>query len=138
MNFTIFYSYIDLCPWLQVDGSGLGIQPLVPRCEETNWTHLSTLLTLPSILMLSQSLPPTLRTPWRPLFNSRLHGESFATLSKCITDKGPCIMIIKDTGGSVFGAYASEGWVHKAHFYGKWLQGFSAQLRALAQLSLCY
>ena len=107
-------------PWpLQVDSSSLAIRPLVPLCEEVNWARLSTLLTLPAILTLSQSLPPTMRAPWCPVFNSRQHGESFATLSKCITDKGPCVMVIKDTRGNVFGGFASEGWVHNAQFYGK-------------------
>ncbi|ELT96874.1 hypothetical protein CAPTEDRAFT_224517 [Capitella teleta] len=92
--------------------SGLAIRPLLPVCEEINWARMSTVLTLPSILALCQSLPTDRRSPWQPLFNSRYHGESFATMSKCILDKGPSLMVIRDNRGHVFGGFASEGGSH--------------------------
>ena len=91
---------------------------LVPRCEGAIWSKFWTLLNLPTLLLLNASIPPGLQTPWRMLFSSRVHGESFSTLLKHILHKGPCVIIVKDTDGDVFGGFTGESLTVKPQFTG--------------------
>ncbi|XP_070575848.1 MTOR-associated protein MEAK7-like isoform X2 [Ptychodera flava] len=91
-----------------------------PVCQDVNfmWSKLNSILDIPSVLFLNHHLPQKLKSEWRLLFSTRLHGESFATFFQDISDKGPNIIIVKDTDGHVFGGFASETWLSQANFYG--------------------
>ncbi|XP_002741638.1 MTOR-associated protein MEAK7-like [Saccoglossus kowalevskii] len=93
---------------------------IFPLCQDVKfiWNKLQTLLDIPSMLMLNQHLPGKLKTEWRLLFSTRLHGESFATFLQHITLKGPTIILVKDHDGHMFGGFASEEWKTQAQFYG--------------------
>lgn len=53
-----------------------------------------------------------------PLFSSSHDGESFSTLVGRIVGKGPTLLVVRDTGGHVFGGYAAQSWSIGPSFYG--------------------
>lgn len=53
-----------------------------------------------------------------PLFSSNHHGESFSTLVGRIANKGPTLLVVRDTGGHVFGGFAAQSWNIGPSFYG--------------------
>jgi len=70
------------------------------------------------VLFLNSILPHDLKTEWRLLFSTSRHGQSFSTLVAKILDKGPSLLIVKDTDGYVFGGFASVKWVVGPNFAG--------------------
>ena len=54
-----------------------------------------------------------------------LHSNSWREL-QCfihqITNQGPMIIVARDTGGHIFGGFASVSWSIKSHFVGKYAQ----------------
>jgi len=55
---------------------------------------------------------------WELIYSLSDHGSSFITLYDKIVDKGPLIMVIKDTQDQVFGAYIPESVHVSTRFYG--------------------
>ena len=53
-----------------------------------------------------------------PLFSSSQHGESFSTLVGRIVKQGPVLLVLRDTGGNVFGGFASQSWTISPEFTG--------------------
>lgn len=87
----------------------LTTQPsLLPVAQDIPWTKASSLLDVPSLLLLNRHLPHQLRLQWRFLYSSLIHGASFATFLSHIKDKGPIILVVKDSNGNVFGSFVSE------------------------------
>ena len=68
--------------------------------------------------LLACHIPPSLRGPARQLFCSRRDGESFAKLTECVLKKGPTLLVVRDTEGSVFGGFASQSWEINPNFRG--------------------
>ncbi|XP_077982392.1 MTOR-associated protein MEAK7-like [Glandiceps talaboti] len=93
---------------------------MVPRCKDVtfSWHKLQPILDIPSILFLNSILPKRLKSEWRLLFSSRLHGESFNTMAQNIVHQGPSIVLVKDRDGHIFGGFATDAWEAQAHFYG--------------------
>lgn len=91
---------------------------LVPDCKGMKERGLVSLFDIPSIIYINSHLPAELQHKWRLLFSSRLHGESFSQLCRHIVDKGPCIMILRDSDGFIFGGFASQSWEVKPQFQG--------------------
>ncbi|KFP24224.1 TLD domain-containing protein 1, partial [Colius striatus] len=91
---------------------------LVPHCKGIKGRGFVSLLDIPSIIYINSHLPAELQHKWQLLFSSRLHGESFSQLCRHIVDKGPCIMILKDLDGYIFGGFASHSWEVKPQFQG--------------------
>ncbi|KAL1115106.1 hypothetical protein AAG570_007137, partial [Ranatra chinensis] len=56
--------------------------------------------------------------PWRLLFSTRTHGESWATFFKSLLAQGPTLIVVQDPEGATFGFYASQSWECKSTFYG--------------------
>ncbi|NXG34266.1 TLDC1 protein, partial [Dromaius novaehollandiae] len=83
---------------------------LVPDCKGLKGRGLTSLLDIPSIIYVNSHLPAELQQKWRLLFSSRVHGESFTQLCGHIVNKGPCIVILKDLDGYIFGGFASHSW----------------------------
>ncbi|XP_055300789.1 MTOR-associated protein MEAK7 isoform X2 [Sitodiplosis mosellana] len=82
---------------------------LLPYCEGLQYVPDYPAFTdISQMLFINSNLPGDYRHKWRFLFSSQIHGESFSTLMGRIVDQGPCVIIIEDTNGSVFGGFASE------------------------------
>lgn len=79
----------------------------------------SQLLDQASAIFVNSALPFEVRGRLYPLFSSRHHGESFSTLCKQIIDHGPTLLLVKDKGGFVFGAYAADSWRYHPQFTGE-------------------
>ncbi|KAG1660219.1 hypothetical protein FOA52_005088 [Chlamydomonas sp. UWO 241] len=56
--------------------------------------------------------------PWELSFSTRQHGVSLATLFRRSGRSGPTLLVVRDTGGHVFGCYSADGWRLSTRFYG--------------------
>ncbi|XP_056455067.1 MTOR-associated protein MEAK7 isoform X2 [Gadus chalcogrammus] len=83
---------------------------LLPACLEAPWSKLKCLLDLPTLMFLAPQLPDSYSAPWRLLFTTQLHGESFSRMVAGLSKRGPTLLLIRDTRGHVFGAFASHAW----------------------------
>ncbi|KAM4618715.1 MTOR-associated protein MEAK7 isoform 1-T2 [Polymixia lowei] len=100
---------------------GLSSRPpptLLPPCRETPWNELRCLLDLPTLMFLAPQLPDRYSAPWKLLFSTRLHGESFTRMVAGLMKRGPTLLLIRDTKGHVFGGFASHAWELKPQFQG--------------------
>ncbi|XP_032086430.1 MTOR-associated protein MEAK7 [Thamnophis elegans] len=92
---------------------------LLPACRGLQATAaFVSLLDLPSITYLNSHLPSELRDKWQLVFASGIHGESFSQLCGHIVSQGPCLLVLKDTDGHVFGGFSSCSWEVKPQFQG--------------------
>ncbi|KAM6946212.1 MTOR-associated protein MEAK7 [Aplochiton taeniatus] len=91
---------------------------LLPPCRETPLNNLHCMLDLPTLMFLAPQLPDSYSAPWKLLFSTRLHGESFSRLMGNCTKQGPTVLLLKDTKGHVFGGFASHAWELKPKFQG--------------------
>ncbi|XP_062317177.1 MTOR-associated protein MEAK7 [Osmerus eperlanus] len=112
--------YLDL---LISEGLGVALSsqpppPLLPPCQVAPWGKLRCLLDLPSLMFLTPQLPEGLSSPWRLLFSTQLHGESFSRVVGSCQRKGPSLLLVRDTKGHVFGGFASQSWEIKPQFQG--------------------
>ncbi|XP_019120451.2 MTOR-associated protein MEAK7 [Larimichthys crocea] len=103
---------------LNVSLSGRPAPTLLPPCRETPWKELKSLLDLPTLMFLAPQLPDSYSAPWRLVFSTRLHGESFTRMVAGLTKRGPTLLLIRDTKGHVFGGFASHAWEIKPQFQG--------------------
>ncbi|KAM9854413.1 MTOR-associated protein MEAK7 [Aulostomus maculatus] len=103
---------------LSVTLCGRMAPPLLPPCRETPWKELTCLLDVPTLMFLAPQLPDRYSPPWRLVFSTRLHGESFTRMVAGLTKRGPTLLLIKDTKGHVFGGFASHAWEVKPKFQG--------------------
>ena len=113
----------DLCSQTasaETDTSVLHHLPSLPACQGADWRKLTSQLDIPSLLVLNQGLPHHLRDQWRFLYSSGLHGASFATLLSHMTRRGPTVLLVRDSGGHLFGGFAADSWEIGPSFTGKW------------------
>ncbi|CAN9498677.1 unnamed protein product [Ophioblennius macclurei] len=103
---------------LKVSLSGRPSPTLLPPCRETPWKEAQSLLDLPTLMFLSPQLPDGCGAPWRLVFSTQLHGESFTRMLSGLTKRGATLLLVKDTKGHVFGGFASHGWEVKPQFQG--------------------
>ncbi|NP_001086719.1 MTOR-associated protein MEAK7 [Xenopus laevis] len=94
------------------------MKTLLPKCTGMKNTSFVSLLDLPAVMHLNYYLPYEVQHKWRLLFSSQIHGESFSQLCGHILDQGPCLLIVKDSDGFVFGGFASQSWKVKPQFQG--------------------
>ncbi|XP_065139543.1 MTOR-associated protein MEAK7 [Paramisgurnus dabryanus] len=106
-------------------GEGLGVglpsnppPTLLPQCQCVPWRDLRCLLNLPLLMFLSPQLPAGHSAPWRLLFSTNIHGESFTRLVGNCKGRGPTVLLMKDTKGHIFGGFASQSWEVKPQFQG--------------------
>uniref|UniRef100_A0A3P9MUE1 MTOR-associated protein MEAK7 n=1 Tax=Poecilia reticulata TaxID=8081 RepID=A0A3P9MUE1_POERE len=57
--------------------------------------------------------------PWRLVFSTQLHGESFTKMAAALQHHGPTLLLLRDSRGHVFGGFASTAWEHKPQFQGR-------------------
>ncbi|XP_044125318.1 MTOR-associated protein MEAK7 [Bufo gargarizans] len=94
------------------------VSSLVPRCRRGRAPGFSSLLDLPAIMYLNSHLPSEMQHKWRLLFTSRVHGESFSQLCGHLLDQGPSLLVLRDSGGCIFGGFAAQNWEAKPQFQG--------------------
>ncbi|XP_037372161.1 MTOR-associated protein MEAK7 [Talpa occidentalis] len=98
--------------------SSLNLATLVPERQVAQGREFESLLDVPSLLYINSHLPAERRHRWRLLFASELHGHSFAQLLGHIVHQGPCVTLLEDHDGHVFGGFASCSWEVKPQFQG--------------------
>lgn len=92
---------------------------LLPTCENINYMpDYPCFIDISQILFINSQLPNELRSKWRFLFSSQIHGESFSTLLGRIMDQGPSIIVVEDTNGHIFGGFATDSWSLSPNFVG--------------------
>ncbi|CAH2324077.1 Hypothetical predicted protein [Pelobates cultripes] len=94
------------------------LRNLVPTCRGVKKPSFVSLLDLPSVMFLNSHLPSEVQHKWRLLFSTSIHGESFSKLCGHIVDQGPCLLVLKDSDGFVFGGFASQTWEVKPQYQG--------------------
>ncbi|XP_049642718.1 MTOR-associated protein MEAK7 [Suncus etruscus] len=95
-----------------------GPAPLVPKRQVEPGQDFASLLDVMSVIFINSHLPPQWRHRWHLLFASDLHGCSFAHLCRRITHRGPCLLLLQDHDGHVFGGFSSCSWEVKPQFQG--------------------
>ena len=54
---------------------------------------------------------------WRLLYRASEHGYSAESFHKCCDNKGPTLIIIKSSGGWIFGGYTTKSWSGDCIYY---------------------
>ncbi|XP_036045019.1 MTOR-associated protein MEAK7 isoform X3 [Onychomys torridus] len=98
--------------------SALDLSTLVPECHVGPGQPLESTLDVLSVIYLNSHLAVEQRHRWRLLFSTQLHGQSFSQLCGHITHQGPCLLVLEDRDGHVFGGFASCSWEVKPQFQG--------------------
>ena len=93
---------------------------LPPITNGPNDKFSSSLLDRSTILALNSFIPAITRGKLYPLFSSAGHGESFSSMCSRAVNKGPTLLVVKDTGGCVFGVYAADSWKIGPQFFGEY------------------
>lgn len=89
------------------------LQPL-PQLEHGE----SALLRAADLRLLAEALPPHCRHRWRLLFSSARDGASFSRLCAMTVGRAPVLLVVRDTGGAVFGGVCTQPLQKAPHFYG--------------------
>ena len=77
--------------------------------------------------LLAARLPLDCGLRWRQLYSSRTHGRAWPAFVAKVAERGPTVLVIRDTEGHVFGGYAPESWEKQANcFFGE--EGYSSQV----------
>lgn len=68
---------------------------------------------------LCSALPARHRqSRWRLLYSTARHGMSLNTLYRSCQNRKPCVLLVRDMQGHVFGCYTSESWRKHHRYYG--------------------
>ncbi|XP_073459858.1 MTOR-associated protein MEAK7-like [Aquarana catesbeiana] len=94
------------------------LRSLIPTCKMGNWADYCSLLDFPSIIFLNYHLPAEMQHRWRLLFSTLVYGRSFIQLCTHLVDKGPTLLVLRDTNGFIFGGFASPNWEVKPQIQG--------------------
>lgn len=97
----------------------LDLATLVPERHVDQERVFESVLDILSVIYINSHLPREQRHRWRLLFSSKLHGHSFTQLCGHITQQGPCVVLVEDHDGHVFGGFASCSWEVKPQFQGE-------------------
>ncbi|XP_043754124.1 MTOR-associated protein MEAK7 isoform X3 [Cervus elaphus] len=111
LSLIIHQGFLLLC-------STLELAALVPERQVDPQREFASLLDILSVIYINSHLPQERRLRWRLLFATELHGNSFAQLCGRITHRGPCLVLLEDCDGHVFGGFASCSWEVKPQFQG--------------------
>lgn len=110
---------------------------LVPRRQVDQGQEFESVLDVLSVIYINSHLPRERQHRWHLIFSSELHGHSFAQLCGRLPHQGPCVALLEDHDGHVFGGFASCSWEIKPQFQGKsWPQGYPVVARCLLQVSV--
>lgn len=103
---------------LRLLNSFLDLSTLVPECHVDQGQPFESILDVLPVIYLNSHLAIEQRHRWRLLFSTQLHGQSFSQLCSHITHQGPCLVVLEDRDGYVFGGFASRSWEVKPQFQG--------------------
>ncbi|XP_051024872.1 MTOR-associated protein MEAK7 [Acomys russatus] len=103
---------------LHLLSSPLDLSTLVPKCQVDQGRPFESILDVLSVIYLNSHLAAEHRQSWRLLFSTQLHGQSFSQLCSHITYQGPCLVVLEDRDGYIFGGFASCSWEVKPQFQG--------------------
>ena len=106
------------------------LQPL-PQLEHGE----SALLRAADLRLLAEALPPHCRHRWRLLFSSARDGASFSRLCAMTVGRAPVLLVVRDTGGAVFGGVCTQPLQKAPHFYGAHAVRVSQHKRFLCWLT---
>ena len=90
------------------------LQPL-PQLEQGE----SALLRPADLRLLAEALPPQCRHRWRLLFSSARDGASFSRLCALTVGRAPVLLVVRDTGGAVFGGVCTQPLQKSPRFFGE-------------------
>eukprot|EP00971_Amphidinium_carterae_P002973 58256-Amphidinium_carterae.1 len=83
----------------------------VPACNFTSSLSAS------AVSQIREQLPAHLRfKEWHLAYAPDVHGTSLRTFYRA--QQGPNVLVVRDTGGAVFGGYAAESWRQADSSYG--------------------
>ena len=108
----------DVRAHLGMEGSEYALLPRKIQHPLFREDFPSALLDLCSWTFLNSCFPSHLKGRVFPLFSSVRHGQSFSTFCRQLLVRGPTLLVIKDTGGNVFGGFAADGWRYGPQFIG--------------------
>lgn len=92
---------------------------LPPITHGHNDNFSSTILDRAMVIGLNSFIPAGVRGKLYPLFSSVKHGESFSAMCSRAVNKGPTLLIVRDTKGYIFGVFAAVNWKFGPQFFGK-------------------
>jgi len=92
--------------------------PLVPTLHSNCDSSTNLLVHAAHAWIIGSMLQDHQRAQWSLLYNSKLHGTSLSTFVGKCTGRGAAILVVKDTKGHIFGAFAAEPWRIHADFFG--------------------
>ncbi|XP_004584280.2 MTOR-associated protein MEAK7 [Ochotona princeps] len=98
--------------------SPLPLATLVPKRIVDPGQDFESVLDVLSVIYINSHLPREQQRCWRLLFSSQLHGHSFSQLCGRMAQRGPCVTLLEDHDGHVFGGFASCSWEVKPQFQG--------------------
>ncbi|ELW62935.1 hypothetical protein TREES_T100001726 [Tupaia chinensis] len=98
--------------------SSLDLAALLPERQADPEREFESTLDVLSVIHIHSHLPREQRGRWSLLFSSELHGHSFSQLCGHIAQQGPCVTVLEDHDGHVFGGFASCSWEVKPQFQG--------------------
>lgn len=84
----------------------------------TTQTVIPEYLDVLSCWLLKVEMNPEDQEDWKVIYSMNDSGHSWQQFSKSVVQKGPTLLIVKDTFGNIFGAYARESWSPSPNFYG--------------------
>lgn len=99
--------------------SSLDLATLVPERHVDQERVFESILDVLSVIYVNSHLRREQQGRWRLLFSSELHGHSFSQLCGRITHRGPCVLLVEDRDGQVFGGFASCSWEVRPQFQGE-------------------
>ncbi|KAF6262460.1 TLD-domain-containing protein [Scenedesmus sp. NREL 46B-D3] len=72
-----------------------------------------------ALAALAASLPPLHQgNPWLLIYSTARDGISLATMMRKAEKVAPSLLLVRDAGGAVFGAYVADAWRYATRFYG--------------------
>ncbi|WIA42767.1 hypothetical protein OEZ86_008708 [Tetradesmus obliquus] len=72
-----------------------------------------------ALAALAASLPPLHQgNPWLLIYSTARDGISLATMMRKAEKVAPSLLLVRDAGGAVFGAYVTDAWRYAPRFYG--------------------
>ncbi|KAL3860468.1 hypothetical protein ACJMK2_010591 [Sinanodonta woodiana] len=108
MFITVFETvFRQLFPIRSEGGQSDSTKSFLPAATNVDWSKVKTILDIPSIMFLNHSLSSSLQLQWRFLYSNVLFGDSYSQLVSHILEQGPCLIIIRDKDGHMFGGFIS-------------------------------
>jgi len=98
------------------DIGGFDIKGMIEEHDENTY---SGILTPETAEQLGSMLPLSVRySPWLLAYSPRKHGVSLQSLYRNLADKGPSLVVVRDSNGQIFGGFASDTWAPTNKYYG--------------------